>query len=55
MAPRIPAQLAVDILNALSKLRLARQVNNEIEIGFAEGRLNTLLEKIPTAPEDSIA
>jgi hypothetical protein len=47
MAPRIPAQLAVDLANALSRLRLARKVNNPVEIGFAEGRLNTLIERIP--------
>jgi len=47
MAPNIPAQLAVDLANALSKLRLARKVNNPVEIGFAEGKLNALIERIP--------
>ena len=47
MAPNIPAQLAVDLANALGKLRLARKVKNPVEIGFAEGRLNTLIERIP--------
>ena len=54
MAPNIPAQLAVDLANALSKLRLARKVDNEIEIGFAEGKLNALIERIPRRDRPSL-
>jgi hypothetical protein len=47
MAPTISAKLTVDLINALSRLRLARKVNNDVEIGFAEGRLNDLLDEVP--------
>lgn len=46
MAP-VSVKLAVDLANALSKLRLARKVRNEVEIVIAEDFLNDLLEQVP--------
>jgi hypothetical protein len=47
MAPRIPAKLAVDLANALSRLRLARKVQNQTLSSIAEDQLNCLIERIP--------
>lgn len=47
MAPNIPAKLAVDLANALSRLRLAREVRNHKLTTVAEEHFNLLIERIP--------
>jgi hypothetical protein len=43
----IPAQLAQDLANTMSRLRMARLIGDHSEARVAERRLNWLLDKLP--------